>query len=297
MSRSIPITTGYTSVRDNVGSTRNRGIEITLNSVNIQRREFSWTTNFNLALNKNEIYDLDFKEDLGVYSQQLAGMQGDFSNKWFIGQPIRTNWRYNTLGVWQLGEETEALRYGQRPGQYRVEDKNDDGALNDQDRFIYGKRTPDWIGGMTNTFNYKNFDLALNMYFQTGAIDASPFYVSFALEANNQNFNNLKKDYWTPENPTNSSAQPSNMGNYRNEGTHTYFKTDFLKVGYITLGYTLPKTALSKIGFGQLRVYGTVQNPFTFTNWPGFDPGQPDINANVTDFITRNVIFGINLSF
>ena len=298
MTRAVPITTGYASVRDNVGEVRNKGVELTLNSVNIQNKDFRWTTNFNLAYNKNEIVDLVFKEDLGAYSNQLKGMVGDYSNRWFIGQPIRINWRYETLGVWQLNEATEAAKYSQYPGQYKVRDFDGDGAIHgDKDRFIYGKKTPDWIGGMTNTFNYKNFDFSFNMYFQTGAIDNSPFYVSFALENSNHNFNNLKKDYWTPENPTNASGQPSNMGSYRNEGTHTYFKTDFLKVGFITCGYTLPKTLSNRLKIGQLRLYGTIQNPFTFTDYVGFDPGQPGSNINVTDFITRNVMFGVNLSF
>ncbi len=296
MSRSVPITTGYSSVRDNVGAVRNRGIEMTFNTVNVRTRDFQWTTNLNLAYNKNEIHDLVFKEDLGVYSDQLEGMVGDFSNRWFIGEPIQINWRYQTLGVWQLGEESEAAKYGQKPGQYRVRDWNNDGVLNDNDRHIYGKRTPDWIGGMTNVFNYKNFDFSFNMYFQTGAINNSPFYVSFALEANNHNFNNIKKDYWTPENPTHSSAQPSNMGSYRNEGTHSYFKTDFLKVGFATLGYTFPHAILRNFGVSQFRVYCTVQNPFTFTNYIGFDPGQ-SININASDFMTRNTLLGVNVSF
>ncbi|MDR1370068.1 MAG: TonB-dependent receptor [Dysgonamonadaceae bacterium] len=297
MPRAVPVTTGYSSVTDNVGSVRNSGIEMTFNTVNIKTRDFQWTTNFNLAYNKNEIVDLAFKEDLGVYSPQIEGMTGNFANKWIINQPIDINWRYQTLGVWQLGEETEAAKYGQKPGQYKVRDWNSDGVINDKDRFIYGKRTPDWIGGMTNVFNYRNFDFSFNMYFQAGAINNSPFYVSFALEANNHNFNNLKKDYWTPENPTNSTAQPSNMGNYRNEGTHTYFKTDFLKVGYTTLGYTLPKKILKNLGLSQFRFYCTVQNPFTFTDYIGFDPGQAANNINVTDFMTRNTLLGINVSF
>ncbi len=301
MSRSLPVTTGYSSVNANVGSVRNSGIEITLNTVNVQTSNFTWRTNINLAYNKNEIVDLAFKEDLGVRSNNLKGMEGDFSNKWFIGQPIRINWGYETLGIWQLNTEDIELartKYSALPGQYRVRDFNDDGSLNDHDRIILGKRTPDWIGGMTNTLNYKNYDLSFNMYFQTGAQFKDPFYTSFVHEGTNQNFNNMKKDYWTPENPNAKTAQPNNMGGRRNDdATHTFFSSDFLKVGYITLGYTLPKEMLSKFGLSQFRVYGTVQNPFTFTNWPGFDPGQGDLNANVTDFITRNVIFGINLSF
>ena len=304
MNRRLPITTGYGNVDDNVGSVRNKGIEVTLNTVNIQSGDFMWRTNFNISYNKNEIVDLEFKEDLGVHSNNLAGMEGDFNNRWFIGQPIRINWGYVTEGIWQIADQTEAAHYNARPGQYRVKNFNPtvdgdaDYSMNHHDRIILGKRTPDWIGGMTNTLNYKQFDFSFNMFFQTGAQFKCPFYTSFAHESNNHNFNNMKKDYWTPENPNAKTAQPSNMGSFRNEdSTHTFFSTDFLKVGYITLGYTLPNEILSRLGLSQFRVYGTVQNPFTFTNWPGFDPGQGDLNINPTDFITRNVIFGVNLSF
>lgn len=216
MSRSVPTHLGYSSLKDNVGSVRNQGFELALNTENIRTKDFSWKTNFTLSYNKNEIVDLSFKEDLGVYSDQLAGMWGDYSNPWFIGQPIDINWNFRTIGVWQLGEEEEAAKYGQRPGQFRVKDFDKDGTINaDKDRFIDGKRTPDWNGGMTNIFQYKDFDLSFHMYFQTGARMRNQFYVSWALENNNLNFNNLRKDYWTPENPSNTMAQPSNMGPYR----------------------------------------------------------------------------------
>jgi TonB-linked SusC/RagA family outer membrane protein len=299
MSRSVPITTGYSSVTDNVGSVRNRGMEVTLNTLNIHTKDFTWRTNINLAYNKNEIVDLVFKEDLGAYSDQLKGMTGDFNNKWFIGEPIKFNWAYRTVGIWQLNEAEEAAKYGQKPGQYRMYDfNNDEGISANKDQFIYGKQSPDWTGGITNTLNYKNFDFSFNMYFQAGAKMRSQFYVSFALETNNQNFSNMKKDYWTPENPTNASGQPSNMGPYKgNDATHLIFSTNFLKVAYATLGYTVPKWLTSKLGLNQFRLYTTVQNPFIFTDFPGFDPGQPNEGIGNSDMITRNLIFGLNVSF
>ncbi|MCD8260305.1 MAG: SusC/RagA family TonB-linked outer membrane protein [Bacteroides sp.] len=112
MSRSVPTHLGYSSLKDNVGSVRNQGFELALNTENIRTKDFSWKTNFTLSYNKNKIVDLSFKEDLGVYSDQLAGMWGDYSNLWFIGQPIDVNWNFQTIGVWQLGEEEEAAKYG-----------------------------------------------------------------------------------------------------------------------------------------------------------------------------------------
>lgn len=152
MNKSIPTHLGYSSVRDNVGSVRNQGFEIMLNTENIRLKDFSWQTTFTLSYNKNEIVDLAFKEDLGVYSDRLKGMQGDYNNRWFIGQPVQLNWDLETIGVWQLGEEEAAKKYGQKPGQFKVSDYNNDGVINDKDRFINGSRIPNWTGGMTNTF-------------------------------------------------------------------------------------------------------------------------------------------------
>ena len=303
MNKSIPTHLGYSSVRDNVGSVRNQGFEIMLNTENIRLKDFSWQTTFTLSYNKNEIVDLAFKEDLGVYSDRLKGMQGDYNNRWFIGQPVQLNWDLETIGVWQLGEEEAAKKYGQKPGQFKVSDYNNDGVINDKDRFINGSRIPNWTGGMTNTFRYQEFDLSFHMHFQTGARLRNQFYVSYALENNNANLGNMKKDYWTPENPTNSCAQPSNMGPYRDQNTtgksvsHIVQKTDFLKVSYITLGYTFKKNLLNRIKMSNLRLYVTVQNPFTFTGFSGFDPEQPSEQVSNSDMITCNVLFGLNVSF
>ena len=143
--------------------------------------------------------------------------------------------------------------------------------------------------------------------FQAGARARNQFYVSYALENNNLNFNNLRKDYWTPENPTNASAQPSNMGTYRSkagswgnaksEMSHTMFSSNFLKIAYITLGYTFKPSVLEKMKLGNLRLYATVQNPFIFCAKDVVDPEQLNVSINTSDAMTRNVIFGINLSF
>jgi TonB-linked SusC/RagA family outer membrane protein len=304
MNKLVPVTLGYNSITANVGSVRNKGVELTLNTVNIQTNDFRWNSVVTLAYNKNAIVNLAYKEDLGKYSNQLTGMTGDYANGWFIGQPITTNWDLMTIGVWQLGEEAEAAQYGQKPGQFRVRDSDKDAVINnDKDRYLDGKRTPDWVGGFTNTFQYKNFDLAVHAYWRTGARERNQFYVSWALENNNLNFNNLKKDYWTPENPSNSMAQPSNMGPYRDQSSswksvsHVMQSTDFLKVAYATLGYTFNRSLLNKLKITRFRVYATVQNPFIITGFSGFDPEQPGISPAASDLITRNVLLGLNVTF
>ncbi len=304
MAKKIPTHLGYESINDNVGSVRNQGIELALNTVNFQNKYFSWNTSLTVAYNKNEIIELDYKEDLGVYSDQLKGMQGDYSNLWIIGQPIDVLYNYQTLGVWQLGEEEQAKKYGQKPGQFKVRDFDGDGTIdNDKDRFLNGQQTPKWTGGMTNNFKLYDFDFGIQMYWQLGGRDRNQFKVLWAMENNNDRFSVMALDYWTPENPSNTMAQPSNMGPYRDpnngrrQATHNTEKTDFLKCSYMTLGYTLKKSLVSRFKVSNFRVYATVQNPFLITGFSGFDPEQPQGSLGGSDFITRNFIFGVNLSF
>lgn len=108
MNKTVPVTTGYSSVKANVGSVRNEGIEVNINSENIRTSNFSWTTSLNFAYNKNRIVDLQYKEDLSSRGQSLSGMEGDYSNLWIIGQPIDINFNIKTDGVWQLDEAEEA---------------------------------------------------------------------------------------------------------------------------------------------------------------------------------------------
>lgn len=313
MNRTIPVTTGYTSVTANVGSVRNTGVEFLLNTENIRTKDFSWHTQFNFAYNKNKIVDLAYKEDLTPRGPSLAGMTGDYNNLWIIDQPIDINFSMMTLGVYQLDEAEEAAKYGARPGHYKPLDLNQDGEITDADRVINGKHTPDFTGGMTNTFTYKDFDLSFQMSFQTGAKVYNQYLVSFALEYNTQNFNNLKVDYWTPENPTNAFHQPSSADPYdRDKGrsdtwnrdeskacaSHRLGSTDYLKVNYISLGYKLKNEWLRKMNLSNLRIYATVQNPFIWTRDKyAFNPEQMSAAIGNTDFMTCNVLFGLNVEF
>ncbi|MFR9537709.1 MAG: TonB-dependent receptor [Rikenellaceae bacterium] len=299
MSRSMSVHTGFSSVKDNVGSVKNSGIEVGLNTVNIRTKDFSWSTSFNIAYNKNQIWDLDYKEDLGVYSGQLEGMQGDYSNGWIIGQPISANWTYICSGVWQQDEAEAAAVYGQTPGQWKVIDYNGDGAITSgDDQNIYGKSDPDLVGGMTNSFTYKKFDLSVQMHFATGSTARSQLMCGYTGENVQSNFKNLVHDYWTPENPTNSWAQPGNQGSYRNGASQIYLNANYMKISLINLGYTFNSEDLAKINLGSIRIYGTVQNPFVFTNYLGLDPEDPlETSLGQESIMYTSYMFGVDISF
>lgn len=303
MSRALPIHLGYSSVNDNVGSVRNQGVEFVINTENIRSRKFSWRTMFSISYNKNEIVDLAYKEDLGVYASQLAGKQGDFKNRWIIGQPITANIVLQSDGVWQTNEAAEAAKYGQKPGQYRIKDFNGDYAINDKDLVIYGSYTPDITGGFTNTFTYSNWDLAIHAYYSLGAKAAGYFVSNF--QPGKETFRMLNLPYWTPEHPSNEYAQPGNVGPYsggvgvvskKGSYTNQCLNTNFVKVAYITLGYTFSKKTIGNF-LSHLRVYATVQNPFTFTSYKGIDPEYPSGWGGNSDFMTTSWTLGVNVSF
>jgi TonB-dependent starch-binding outer membrane protein SusC len=281
MRRQLPETTGWTDVFDNVGWVRNSGIEFALNSVNIQRGNFSWSTGLIFDSNRNEIVEL------------YGAKKDDVGNRWFIGQPVQVNYDYEFAGIWQLDQADLANKYGQKPGQIRVSDLDDNGVINANDRKIIGQKTPKWSGSITNTVKYKNWDFSVYVYTRQGEQLQTTFRSSFVgLEGN---YNQLDVDYWTPTNPSNEYFQPGNRGPYFD--AFRYRDVSFVRVGNISLGYSLPASVLDKLKLKRLRVYGTAMNPFTFTSYEGFDPEWADENTwgEATGFSTY--LFGVNLAF
>ncbi|PCH67917.1 MAG: SusC/RagA family TonB-linked outer membrane protein [Bacteroidales bacterium] len=279
MKRQLPETSGWGSIWDNVGWVRNKGIEIGINSVNIQTDNFTWSTNIIFDSNKNEIIELygEKKDDVG--------------NGWFIGEPIQSNYDYQFDGIWQLDEADLAALYGQTPGQVKVKDLNDDKIIDSKDKKIIGQRTPKWSGSITNTLKYKNWDFSAYVYTRHGQQLYSTFKSTFmSLEGN---YKNVDVDYWTDNNPTNKYPQPGNKGKYFNN--FRYSDVSFVRVGNISLGYSIPKPALAKLNMSRLRCYFTMTNPFTFTSYEGFDPEWADQNTWGTATGYSTYLFGINL--
>lgn len=279
MQRQLPQTGGWEVIWDNVGWVRNTGIEIGLNTLNIQTGNFSWTTGIVFDRNKNEIVELfgEKKDDVG--------------NSWFIGEPIQVNYDYEFDGIWQPDEADLAAEYGQSPGQVKVKDLNNDGVINAEDRKIIGQRIPKWSGSITNTLKYKNWDFLVYVYTRQGEQLFSTFKSTFM--SYEGNYKNVAVDYWTEDNPSNKYPQPGNKGPYFN--SFRYSDVSFVRVGNISLGYTIPKEAFGKLNIHKLRVYVTATNPFVFTSYEGYDPEWGDENTwgEATGFSTY--LLGVNL--
>ncbi|WP_020526217.1 SusC/RagA family TonB-linked outer membrane protein [Flexithrix dorotheae] len=283
----IPTSSGFSSVTTNIGEVANRGIELSLNTVNIAKDRFTWTTNINFAKNVNEV--------LSIGSD---GIQADIATGLFVGHPLEAHYDYEFDGIWQLAEESEAAEYGQVPGSVKVVDQNDDGIIskNDgmDDRKILGSEQPNWTMGMTNKFTYGNFDLSFLMYTSQGTMFKNSMLSGTMGEIGGGRYNVLNLNYWTVNNPTNDYFGPGVPNPHRS--AIQYQDASFVRISDITFGYTLPRTAMDKYGFSRFRMYAQVINPFVFYDFDGMDP---EFNSSTyNDGIpTATYLLGLNVSF
>jgi TonB-linked SusC/RagA family outer membrane protein len=289
--RPVPSATGYSGVFDNVGEATNKGVELGISSKNIVKKDFRWTTSLNFASNRNKITQL-----YGGLDEILFSVQGgSYIHK--VGHPIGSIYSYVFDGIWQLNEAEAAKKVGQLPGQVKVKDLDGNGVINADDRTVLGSAMPKWTGGITNTFDYKNFDFSFFLYTSQGAVSNSYFHLSHSggFDSTPARFNSQKRNFWTPENPSNEWYQPSNNGPYTQ--ALQYQDVSYVKVGYITLGYSLNQAFLDKIRVKSARVYLTGQNPFTFSKYDGFDPETAVRNSYASAHMTRTWMGGINIKF
>ena len=308
MNRNIPLETGWSSIKDNVGSVRNRGVEFSIRTLNVTGKNFTWTTSLNFSKNQNSILNLlDKKEDL-------------VGNWWFIGKPINVNYTYVADGIWQESERATAVKYGQLPGQAKVKDINNDGKISStNDRQIIGQKDPKWTGGFSTQLTYKNFDLSASLFARQGMQVYSAFHSVF-IAYNDRGTNKIYNDYYMPTNKvtparsSNTYPQPNNIGPYWAgvNGVGFYKDISFVKVQNISLGYNLPSSLLKRVGIKDLRAYVNVLNPFVWTKFDGFDPeaasgidasSRTDVSNTTTGAInntapaTITYQFGVNLKF
>lgn len=314
---SLPSTSGANSILANVGSTQNKGFELSLNGAIINNASgFSWDLGVNLYSNKNKITSL------------ANGQLRDEANWWFVGESINSIYDYQYVGLWQTGDPyLQKYEPGGNPGMIKVlytGGYNADGspvrAVNPSDRQIMNT-DPDFQGGFNTRIAYKNWDLSAVGAFKSGGILISTLYGNSSyLNMMNGRRNNVDVDYWTPENtdayyPAPGGIESSNNPKYGS--TLAYFDASYVKLRTITLGYNFTQDFFRKAGISKLRVYATVTNPFViyspYHKQTGMDPETNSMgneNQAVSDvyakrFLTigtntpslRNYMIGLNLTF
>jgi TonB-linked SusC/RagA family outer membrane protein len=300
---SLPPTSGIpNSILTNVGQTQNKGIEISLSTINIAgngRNSFSWTTNFNITFNRGKVTKL------------ASGVTQDITNGLFVGQPINAIFDYKKIGIWQNTKADTALAKslgltttgtGSVIGTIRVEDVNKDGKINASDRIILGSDQPKYTGGFTNRIAYKGFDFTVVGVYRVGGLITSKLFQSGSFINTFQgNYNNINEDYWTPTNHQNYYPKPNSAStNTPYSSLLSYFDGTFLKVRSLTLGYYMPEAVTRRIKAKSLRIYATAQNPFILfspyrNEFHGLDPETAGI-LNVDTPPTKSFTFGLNLT-
>lgn len=301
MQRNLPTVSGFNKVYQNMGETANKGVEITLNSRNIVTKDFTWSTNLVFSWNKNEIKDL------------YGDGQDDIANRWFIGQPIGVIYDYEMVGIWQEDEIARGDHLNWDPiakaGDVKLKDQDGNGVINDADRKVLGQTSPKWIGGMTNTFTWK--DLTLSVFIQTvQGLQKNNTLIGMAGDEMGRRNTATEIGYWTPENKSNEWRSLRKDSNPHGYGFPC--KANYTRIKDITLSYNFPQRIVQKMGIGGLTIYASGRNLFTFTDWIGWDPEARQISRGSSSWdatrgetvydssnypMTKSFVFGLNLTF
>ncbi len=297
----LPSSIGFTSVTRNVGETQNKGIELSITTVNVDKGGFKWSSDIVFTKNNEQIISL------------YNGKVDDPGNRWFIGKPLTAFFDLKKDGVWQLNEADAAKAYGSRVGQIKVNDNNGrgtdglltgqpDGKINADDRVFQGSEIPDWSGGITNRFSYKGIDFSFILYARIGQTILSGFHANNNALAGR--YQQIKVDYWTPNNPTNEFPQPNKDQEFPvNNQTLFYFDGSFVKLRNINFGYTLPSEITKKLGIESMRIFSSIQQPKIWSEYRdkynGVDPEvneAQNVGGGVTP-ATKVYTVGLNVKF
>lgn len=279
--RSISYLHGFEpTVLTNIGKTKNQGIEFAVNMVPLQTSDFTWSLNLNMSHNRNEIVEL------------YGNGEDDIGNQWFIGQPINVNYGYKFDGIFQQEDDIENSPLPDaEPGYAKIADTNQDSMITADDRIILSDQQPDLIGGISNSFSYKNWQLSFFLHFVQGVTKANPFK-DWGRTWGEAQRNTVKLDYWSPENPINDYPvnDPNALSGYY---VRFYENASFLRMKDATLSYNLPESLLNRINIQRMRIYGSVSNLFTITKWSGLDP---ELDGQSSIPLTRKYIIGLNIT-
>jgi len=288
--RSLPLVNSYASVTDNLGKIENKGIEVQFNAVVMNRQNFVWKSSFNFSLNRNKIVSLyGNMEDILDENGNVIGRResDDIVNRWFIGKAIDVIWAPRVLGVWQLGEEEQAARYGQFPGDFKLKDVDNNGVINQEDYEFQGNREPQYRWNLRQEFRlYQNLEVAFNLYAQLG------YKATFNSAKNSDGFperqNAFVTSYWTPDNPTNRYSRL--YGLTGGVPFDIYRSKSFIRLDRISLAYTLPQRYLNHIQLKSLKLFANVQNiGYWAPDWELTDPQAQGVYPRI-------YTLGVNLS-
>ncbi|NML42064.1 TonB-dependent receptor [Chitinophaga sp. G-6-1-13] len=285
----------------NQATFRNQGWEFAANWKDQTASGFGYSIGGNFSVNNNKVLEVT-NTDYPIYGGGDASTGGGLLTRTMVGQPIGQYFGYQVEGVFQNAAEVAASAQPKaQPGDFKYRDVNNDGLIDGKDRVPIGNPNPKYTYGINTSFNYKNFDLALE--FQ-GVAGVDVYNANIALRYGNENFTKEFFDNRWHGEGTSNTYPSANVGGGQNFLPNTFFveSGSYFRIRNIQLGYTMPKTIANRWGMQNLRFFASAQNAFNFFRYRGFSPeigGIPTsqgVDKSVYPlYATYN--FGVNVTF
>ncbi|RXF70116.1 TonB-dependent receptor [Arcticibacter tournemirensis] len=318
----VPGSIGFSTAIRNIGKVQNQGIEVTLNTVNVKGKRFSWASNFNISFNRNKVLALSDNEssrlttaswntattNIPLYIAEVGHPIARFYGFKWEGNYQYSDFDETSPGVYSLKADVPGYTQTRpiQPGDIKYKDVNGDGHVDGDDVTIIGNPNPDFFGGFSNNISYGHFDL--NVFFQYSVgndlINANRIIFEGGGQVN-QNMFATYENRWTPTNPNNEYYRTGGGG----PATFTYSSRviedgSYLKLKTVQLGYNVPSKISSRMKLKSARVYISGQNLFTWTSYQGFDPEVSKFGSSALrpgfDYSvypnSRTLTFGLNVS-
>jgi TonB-dependent starch-binding outer membrane protein SusC len=290
--RTYALTTGFEGINDNIGKMENKGIEFSLTSVNIDKAQLRWTTTLNLSKNLNKVLSLN--DTVPIYRGYTArGINR--TNIVKEGEPLGSFWGLNYLGV------------NPATGNAIYEDRNKDELITNADAMVIGNAQPKLIGGITNQFQYKRFDLSIFFNFSYGnkVLNFSKTsLVNMGSDIqNNQSVDALRR-WQKPGDVTDIPKYELDNALNNLHSNRLIEDASYLRLKNVNIGYSLSPKMIDKLKLNQVRVYASATNLWTLTKYTGSDPEVSTLDGSTSaqgiDFFTlpqvRTISIGINVT-
>ncbi len=285
LQQTLPTAIGYaSSFRNNIGSLQNRGLELAV-STNLRIGQVQWSITGNISGNRTKVLDLGGVDALPAVTS-VFGWNNSYQLR--VGEPLGNMYGFQVLGIFKnqadLDANAQTGTKADRIGNWIIKDQNGDGKIDESDRVKIGKGVPDFIYGLTQNLTYKNFDLSLTFQGVQGRnIIQGNLRQFYSVGGGNNISREFYKNTWDPATPNVETRWPRAGASGFNPSTQLtdrqVYDGSFLRVRNLTVGYTLPRSVLSKARLQTARVYLTGQNLFTFTSYPGYDPEASSGNS------------------
>jgi TonB-linked SusC/RagA family outer membrane protein len=295
----VPQSSGYATIRRNVGSMQNQGFEFSVNSTNVSRGKFSWNTTFNISFNRNKVLSLATPSDIfNVGGPNFTNP----TNVIRVGEPVGSFWGLTRLGTWSEAERDEAARFTSYrngltilPGDIKYLDVNGDRAITDADRSIIGNGSPKGWGALTNNFRFGNFDATLELQYMFGnQVMLMNLHASEDRQALANSYSSVLMA-WTQQNQNTPIAQirDTRAGYVTNVDSHWIKNGSFLRGRNLLVGYTFPAAVTNRLKMNRLRLYASAQNFFLLLEDPivGDPEVTPTNQANENSAFSQGMIW------